>query len=80
MKKVIYVSLFYCVFFVDSNYYGYCFEGFESWCGFQWDKVNRINIFKYGIGLFLDVREEIKFIYKRLSEDSFFSKCFDGKI
>lgn len=65
--------------FKDSNYHGHCPEGPESWCGFQRDKVNRTNTFKHGTGLPLDVREEIKPIYKRLSEDSLLSKCLDGK-
>ena len=79
MKKAIYASLFHCASSADSNYHGHCPEGPESWCGFQRDKVNRTNTFKHGTGLPLDVREEIKPIYKRLSEDSLLSKCLDGK-
>lgn len=80
MKKVIYVSLMYCVFLKDRNLYCYCFEGVDSWCRFNRDIVNGIKLFKLGFGLFVEIIVEFKLIYLRFSEDVLLIRCLDGKI
>lgn len=59
MKKVIYVSFFYCVLSEWYDFYIYCLFGFLSWCGYMRDR----NSFEYGFGLFDVVIVKVKFVY-----------------
>lgn len=79
MKKVIYVSFMYCVLLKERNLYYYCLEGVDSWCRFNKDIVNKIKLFKFGVGFLLNVIVELKLIYQRFSEDILLLRCFDGK-
>ena len=79
MKKSIHASLFHVALSESNSWHNHCPQGKDSWCVFQADKANRVNTYKPGKGLPLDVISKVKPIYKDLSADKLLEKCLHGK-
>lgn len=74
------VIWYYSKFIDDNLDYDFCFEGENSWCGFQRDVVKGISDYIYKDFILGVVVNVILLIFEVLSEESFLMKCLYGGI
>ena len=78
MKQDILASVFHCASSESNLWHDYCEKGPQSWCSYQRDKVNGTKTYLPGVGLPRAIIEDIKPIYKDLSNDKLLNGCLDG--
>ena len=59
----------------NHDFHSYCPQTVDSWCQFQRDKMNNINLYKPGVGISPDVIKEVKPIYADLTKEVDLPKC-----
>jgi len=79
MKKTIYASLFHCASSKERNLHDHCPKGSDSWCRYHKDIADKTKHYKPGPGLPVNIIQELKPIFLRLSNDELLGRCLDGK-
>ena len=79
MRNSIIAVLFHCSKISEDTRHMFCPKTKNSWCRWQYDKINGTSTYKPKVNLPVAIKDEITHIFKDLSKEDLLQKCIHGE-